>query len=492
MAITTAPHARAWSGPLERLDPCRWRIPMSYQPGMRVPGLVFASEKLMADITMDQSLQQVANVAHLPGIVKASMAMPDIHWGYGAPIGGVAAFDAQRGIVSPGLIGYDINCGVRLMRTDLTAAQVQPVLRALIASLFRNVPCGVGMSGEIALSRADEERVMVQGAAWVVAHGHGVPDDLDHTESRGCLDGADPSRVSDRARARGADQLGTLGSGNHFLEVQAVEHIDDAAAAQALGLFEGQVTVMIHSGSRGFGYQICDDYLDVASDVMGRYGITVPDPQLACAPLASDEGRRYLAAMRCAANYAWANRQCLMHLARATFARVFQRSWNDLGMRLVYDVAHNIAKFERHRVDGRDVTLCVHRKGATRAFPPGHPETPAAYQAVGQPVIIPGDMGRNSYVLTGAPTAMEESFGSCCHGAGRVMSRSEAVRRASGRSITDELAAQGIVVIGHGRKGIDEEQPAAYKDVNEVVDVVHRAGLATRVARLRPLGVIKG
>jgi tRNA-splicing ligase RtcB len=459
---------------------------------MRVPGLIFASEKLLVDIALDQSLQQVANVAHLPGIVKASMAMPDIHWGYGAPIGGVAAFDVQRGIVSPGLIGYDVNCGVRLVRTDLTEAQIQPGLHALIADLFRNVPCGVGMRGDIRLGGIDEERVMVQGAAWAVAHGYGTPDDLDHTESRGCLDGADPSKVSDRARKRGSDQLGTLGSGNHFMEVQVVERIDDAAAATALGLFEGQATVMIHSGSRGFGYQICDDYLDVASDAMDRYGISVPDRQLVCVPLISEEGNAYLGAMRCAANYAWANRQCLMQLARKTFERVFQRSWEELGMRLVYDVAHNTAKFERHRVDGREQTLCVHRKGATRAFPPHHPETPAAYQTVGQPVIIPGDMGRYSYVLVGTPTAMDESFGSCCHGAGRVMSRAEAVRRAAGRSITQELAAHGIIVMGRGRKGIAEEQPAAYKDVNEVVDVVHHAGLAKRVARLRPLGVIKG
>ena len=492
MPTTTATRSRAWSGPLERLDEYRWRIPTSYQPGMRVPGLVFASEKLLIDIALDQSLQQVANVAHLPGIVKASMAMPDIHWGYGFPIGGVAAMDPQTGVISPGGVGYDINCGVRLLRTDLTAEEVRPVLPGLVAGLFRNIPCGVGMSGDIRVGGREEERVMVRGAAWAVAHGYGTPDDLDHTESRGCLDGADPSTVSDRARQRGSDQLGTLGSGNHFMEVQAVERIDDAHAANLLGLFEGQVTVMVHSGSRGFGYQICDDYLDVTSAAMARYGISVPDRQLACAPLTSEEGLNYLAAMRCAANYAWANRQCLMHLARMTFERIFQRSWEDLGMRLVYDVAHNIAKFERHRVNGKEQLLCVHRKGATRAFPPNHPETPEPYQAVGQPVIIPGDMGRHSYVLVGAPSAMEESFGSCCHGAGRVMSRSEAVRRAAGRSIERELAAQGVIVMGRGRTGIAEEQPAAYKDVNDVVDVVHHAGLAKRVARLRPLGVIKG
>jgi tRNA-splicing ligase RtcB len=483
---------RRWTGPLEKVDDCRWRIPQSYSRGMRVPGLVFASERLLADIKEDQSLQQVANVSHLPGIVKASLAMPDIHWGYGAPIGGVAAFDVETGIVSPGMVGYDINCGVRLVRTDLTIEDVQPKLKTLIASLFTDIPCGVGMSGEIRVGRSDAKRLMTQGSKWVVAQGYGTAEDLAHTESQGCLEGADPEQVSDRAIQRGHDQLGTLGSGNHFLEVQAVDTIFDEQAANVMGLSAGQVTVMVHSGSRGFGYQICDDFLDRMGRAMNQYGISVPDRQLACAPLSSEEGRAYLGAMRCAANYGWANRQALMHLARRTFARVFGQSWESLGMGLVYDVAHNIAKFERHLVDGVERTVCVHRKGATRAFPPSHPETPAAYQAIGQPVIIPGDMGRASYVLVGTQTAMEETFGSCCHGAGRVMSRSEAVRKSAGRSIEQELERQGIIVMGRGRKGIAEEQPAAYKDVNDVVDVVHRAGLAKRVARLRPLGVIKG
>ncbi|PIQ83633.1 MAG: RNA-splicing ligase RtcB [Candidatus Omnitrophica bacterium CG11_big_fil_rev_8_21_14_0_20_63_9] len=459
---------------------------------MRVPGLIFTSEKLLQDVAADQSLQQVANVAHLPGIVKASMAMPDIHWGYGFPIGGVAAVDAKDGVISPGGVGYDINCGVRLVRTELTEDQVQPVLKALIAQLFRDIPCGVGMSGDIRISRKDADRLMRQGSRWVIQQGYGAPEDLEHTESGGCLEGADPSRVSDRAFARGDDQLGTLGSGNHFLEVQVIDTVFQEGIANQLGLFQGQVTVMIHSGSRGFGYQICDDYLDVTEAAMRKYGIRVPDRQLACAPLSSEEGQAYLGAMRCAANYAWSNRQCLMHLARMVFERVFQQTWQQLGMRLVYDVAHNIAKFEKHQVEGQERLVCVHRKGATRAFPPGHPETPPAYREVGQPVIIPGDMGRHSYVLVGTQTAMEESFGSCCHGAGRVMSRAEAVRKASGRSIEQELAQQGIVVMGRGRKGVAEEQPAAYKDVNDVVEVVHGAGLARRVARMRPLGVIKG
>ena len=482
----------AWQGPLEKLDDYRWRIPQSYDRGMRVPGVIFTSEKLLKDIQGDQSLQQVANVAHLPGIVRASMAMPDIHWGYGAPIGSVAAFDVKEGVVSPGLVGYDVNCGVRLVRTDLTEDEVRPKLKTLVAALFNDIPCGVGMSGEIRLSKQDADRVMSQGPRWVVSRGYGVEEDVEHTESQGCLEGADPSHVSARAFQRGHDQLGTLGSGNHFLEVQVVDRVDHGEAAAVLGLAEGQVTVMIHSGSRGFGYQICDDYLDVTERAMAKYGITVPDRQLACAPLDSEEGRAYLGAMRCAANYAWSNRQCLMHLARLTFERVFGRSWESLGLRLVYDVAHNIAKFERHRVNGGERMVCVHRKGATRSFPPGHPELPEAYRPIGQPVIIPGDMGRNSYVLIGTQAAMDETFGSCCHGAGRVMSRSEAVRQAAGRSIEQELERQGIIVMGRGRKGVAEEQPAAYKDVNDVVSVVHHAGLARRVARMRPLGVIKG
>ena len=483
---------RAWTGLLEKVDAYRWRIPTSYARGMRVPGLVFADERLLRDIRQDQALQQVANVAHLPGIVTAAFAMPDIHWGYGFPIGGVAAMDAREGVISPGGVGYDINCGVRLLRTDLTVEEMQPTLRTLIVALFNDIPCGVGMSGEIRVNRREADRLMTQGARWAVGRGYGTAEDLAHTESQGGLEDADPSAVSARAFERGQDQLGTLGSGNHFIEVQAVETVHDGDAADVLGLAEGQVTVMIHSGSRGFGYQVCDDALETTSRAMAAYDLSVPDRQLACAPIASEEGRAYLGAMRCAANYAWANRQCLMQLVRRTFERVLGRSWETLGMRLIYDVAHNIAKFERHRVDGKERMLCVHRKGATRSFPPGHPEVPADYQAIGQPVIIPGDMGRNSYVLVGTSRAMEETFGSCCHGAGRVMSRAEAVRRAAGRSIEAELERQGVIVMGRGRKGVAEEQPDAYKDVNDVVRVVHGAGLAKRVARLRPLGVIKG
>ena len=397
---------------------------------------------------------------------------------------------ADHNFVANGFVVH--NCGVRLMTTNLTVEEVQPKLRTLIATLFNTIPCGVGMSGDIRFTARDAPRLMAQGARWAVSQGYGAPADLEHTESQGCLEGADPERVSARAVERGKSQLGTLGSGNHFLEVQAVDTIYDERAASVFGLAPGQVTVMIHSGSRGFGYQICDDYLDVMEGAMTRYGIAVPDRQLACAPVNSEEGQRYLGAIRCAANFAWANRQCLMHLARQAFERVFERAWEALGLRLIYDVAHNIAKFERYTIDGQARTLCVHRKGATRAFPPGHPEVPADYRAVGQPVIIPGDMGRHSFLLSGTASAMQESFGTVCHGAGRVMSRAEAVRRAAGRSIEQELERQGIIVMGRGRKGIAEEQPLAYKDVNDVVDVVHGAGLAKRVARMRPLGVIKG
>ena len=479
---------------LEKIDAYRWRIPKGAVPGMRVDGLIIADEKLLQDVAKDQAVLQVANVACLPGIVKYSLAMPDIHWGYGFCIGGVAAMDPQAGgVISPGGVGYDINCGVRLVRTRLTVDEVRPKLKALVAALFRDVPCGVGMSGEIRVGREDERAVMRQGPRWAVEHGCGVPEDVQHTEAQGCLEGADPDAVSERALQRGKNQLGTLGSGNHLLEVQMVEQLFDEEAARVCGLEVGQVTVMIHSGSRGFGYQVCDDFLALMGRAMAKYGLTVPDRQLACVPIESEEGQAYLGAMRCAANYAWTNRQLLMHLARQSFERVFQRSWQDLGMHLVYDVAHNIAKFEEYEVDGQQRLLCVHRKGATRAFPAGHPELPEDYRSIGQPVIIPGDMGRNSYVLAGSDGAMLETFGTVCHGAGRVMSRTQAVKEAAGRSIEKELEeTRGVIVMGRGYRGVAEEQPKAYKDVNDVVAVVHQAGLARKVAKLRPLGVIKG
>jgi tRNA-splicing ligase RtcB len=479
--------------PLKKIGDCRWEIPKSYKEGMRVPGLVFADEKLLPKIQSDRSLEQVANVAFLPGIVRYSLAMPDIHWGYGFPVGGVAATDPDNGgVISPGGIGFDINCGVRLVKTSLREEDVKPRLRELIQTLFSHIPCGVGESGSIRVEKSEERKMLVKGAKWSVEHGHGIAEDLNHTEANGVLEGADPDAVSDRAYQRGSNQLGTLGSGNHFLEVQKIDQVYDSEVAYQLGLELGQVTVMIHSGSRGFGYQICDDYLETTRRALTKYKISVPDIQLACAPVHSPEGKQYLAAMRCAANYAWNNRQCLMALARQVFERFFGRSFLDLGMHLIYDVAHNIAKFERYRVNGKEKLLCIHRKGATRAFPPGHPELAEDYRKIGQPVIIPGDMGRNSYLLVGTSQAMDETFGTSCHGAGRLMSRTAAVKDARGRSIEKELEEKGIIVIGRGKKGVAEEQPAAYKDVNEVVDVVHKAGIAKKVVRMRPMGVIKG
>lgn len=479
--------------PLKKIDDFRWEIPQDFDPGMRVPGRIYCDEKLLETVRKDQALLQVANVAHLPGIVKYSLAMPDIHWGYGFPIGGVAATDPEKeGVISPGGIGFDINCGVRLIHTNLTFQEVQPKIKTLVATLFNEIPCGVGQSGEIRISNAERAKVVTQGAKFVVKKGYGVEEDLQYTEASGCLEGADPEAVSERAYQRGTDQLGTLGSGNHFLEVQVIDQIFDAEAAERFGLHEGQVTLMIHSGSRGFGYQVCDDFLDEMRRSLAKYHIQIPDIQLACAPVYSPEGKRYLSAMRAAANYAWANRQCLMHLARSVFEKVFQKSWQNMGMHLIYDVAHNIAKFEKHQVDGKEKLLCVHRKGATRAFGPGHPELPEAYRDLGQPVVIPGDMGRNSYLLLGTAQALDETFGTTCHGAGRVMSRAQAVRQSRGRSIQEELEKQGVVVMARGYKGIAEEQPAAYKNVNDVVRVVHEAGIAKRVVRMRPIGVIKG
>jgi len=477
---------------VERIGLFKWMIPQDAKPGMRVPGIVYASDELMAAIRRDASLEQVANAATLPGIVKASLAMPDIHQGYGLPVGGVVATDVAEGVISPGGVGYDINCGVRLLRTNLTRAEALPRLTDLVEALYAAVPAGVGSKGRIRVDPTRPGGPAVKGARWAVEQGYGEAEDLARIESHGALSGADLEAVSQKASERGRGQLGTLGSGNHFLEVQLVEEIHDPAAAGALGLFPEQVTVMIHTGSRGFGHQICTDYLQVMERAMRRYGIQLPDRQLACAPLASPEARQYLGAMRAAANFAFANRQCLSHWSREVFLRVFGVSPRDLAMGLVYDVAHNIAKEEEHQVNGGRRRVVVHRKGATRAFPPGHPELPEVYRAIGQPVIIPGDMGRYSYVLVGTEGAMAETFGSTCHGAGRVLSRHAAVRAARGRSIRQELEAKGIIARATGRGALEEEMPEAYKDVRGVVEVVEKAGLSRIVARLRPIGVIKG
>lgn len=477
---------------LEPAGPNLWRIPQDQHPGMRVDGLVFASSELLQDVFRDQALSQVINVAHLPGIVTASLAMPDIHWGYGFPIGGVAAFDAETGVVSPGGVGYDINCGVRLLASNVELGEVAPRLRDLLAALYRNVPAGVGSEGRITLKPAELKRVLELGSRWAVQQGYGWQEDLERTENEGRLSGADSELLSARARERGLGQLGTLGSGNHFLEVQAVDEIFDQAGAEAYGLRVGQVTVMIHCGSRGLGYQVCEDFLEVLRRATRTYGMELPDPQLACAPVSSPEGREYLAAMAAAANYAWANRQCITHWVREAFQEVLGKPAERLGLHLVYDVAHNIAKLETHSVNGKERLMCVHRKGATRAFPAGHPEVTARYRRVGQPVLIPGSMGTASYVCAGAAMAMEQSFGSTAHGAGRVLSRHAAIRQAQGRSIGAELAAMGIQVMARGRETLAEEAPAAYKDIDEVVETVHQAGLSRKVARLRPLGVVKG
>ncbi|MCX5692340.1 MAG: RtcB family protein [Candidatus Omnitrophica bacterium] len=486
--------AQAWQGKLEKLDNFRWKIPQSYKPGMKVPGLIYANESLLPGIINDKASEQVANVSFLPGIVKYSLAMPDIHLGYGFPIGGVAATDpVNNGVIAPGGIGYDINCGVRLVRSDLILDDLKPRLETLVNALFNNIPSGVGSSGDIKASAKEEEDIFSKGAMWAIKKGYGVKEDLEFTEDKGSMEGADPSKVSVRAYERGKDQSGTLGSGNHFLEIQVIDEIYDGEKADIFGLFKGQITMMIHSGSRGLGYQICDDYVKSMAGCLNKYNINVPDRQLVCAPLDSGEGRAYLSAMKCAANYAWTNRQCLMHLARNVFEKVFNKSWNSLGLNLVYDVAHNIAKMEKHKVDGKERLLCVHRKGATRAFPPGHPDLPELYKKAGQPVIIPGDMGTFSYVLAGAEGSMQETFGSTCHGAGRCLSRSGAVKVCAGRNIDKELFNKsGIIVRAKTRTTLVEEAPEAYKDVSEVVNVVHGAGLSTKVARMRPLGVIKG
>jgi tRNA-splicing ligase RtcB len=485
--------AKNWRSILRKIDPYRWELPQDYKPGMRVPGLIFADEAMLNLMAEDQAIEQVANVAFLPGIVGYSLAMPDIHWGYGFPIGGVAAMRLKDGVVSPGGVGFDINCGARLLRTDLREAEVRPVLRELVNQLFRDVPAGLGGHGPLRLSYAELDDLMVRGARWMVDRGYGLPEDLEVTESQGCLPGADPAVVSQRARQRGLAQLGTLGSGNHFLEVQVVEAIYDRQAADAFGLEEpGQVVVFFHCGSRGFGHQVCQDYLDVMEKAAKRYEIHLPDRQLACAPLDSREGRDYMAAMTAAANFAWANRQCIAHWVRQSFVHIFQKRPEELGMRLIYDVAHNIAKVERHRFDGREVTVCVHRKGATRAFPAGHPEIPAAYRQVGQPVLVPGDMGRYSYLAVGTDQAMAETWGSTCHGAGRLQSRGAARRSLKGVDIAARLAEQGIVVRAQDRSALAEEASEAYKDVADVVEVLEQAGISRKVAKMRPLGVIKG
>ena len=476
---------------IERIDKYRVRIPR--QGSMITDGIVYVDTAMMPHPQEEQSLQQVANVACLPGIVGNSLAMPDIHWGYGFPIGGVAAFDMDSGVVSPGGVGYDINCGVRLMQTALTRPEIEGKLRDLVEALFVNIPSGVGSKRtDMKLSTKDEKNVFIKGARWAVEKGFGYAEDLAHIEEHGAIPDADPDIISDHALERGRPQLGTLGSGNHFVEIDYVEEVYDNAIAEALGLCKDTITISIHSGSRGLGYQICDDFIKVMLKASQKYGIALPDKQLCCAPIKSAEGRSYLAAMACAANYAFANRQMMSHWVRESFEKVLRASPKALQMKLVYDVCHNIAKIETHLVGGKQKQLCIHRKGATRAFPAHHPQVPDDYQETGQPVLIPGDMGRYSYVLVGTERAMEETFGSSCHGAGRVMSRHQAIKAAKGRSITREMENRGIYVRASGRETLVEEMPDAYKDVSKVVEIVHNAGIGKKVVKLRPLGVMKG
>ena len=477
---------------LNRIGDNLWEIPKTGK--MRVPGRVYISQKMLeAQLSEDDALKQVVNVAHLPGIEKYSLAMPDIHWGYGFPIGGVAATNLDGGVISPGGVGYDINCGVRLATTSLKFEDINNKIQNLISKLFQNIPTGVGASGAIKkLSKADLKNVLLKGSIWALENNLGNQNDIVFTEENGTLQGADFSIISERALERGADQLGTLGSGNHFLEVDVVDEIYDQYAADILGLFINQIVVQIHTGSRGLGYQICDDFLKVLQSASKKYGFDLPDKQLACAPIKSQEGQDYLAAMKAAANFAWNNRQVIMHLARKSFLDTFNISIHDLNFNLVYDVCHNIAKIETHKIDNLEKEVCVHRKGATRAFAPGSKQIPTKYMHIGQPVLIPGDMGRYSFVALGTQKAMEETFGSSCHGAGRNLSRHKAMKAAKGRNLLDELKEKGIVIQAKGFKTIAEEMPEAYKDVANVVDVMHKEGITKKIARLRPIGVIKG
>jgi tRNA-splicing ligase RtcB len=469
-----------------------WEIPATGE--MKVPGRVYISKEMLeGNLKEDEALKQVVNVAQLPGIEKYSLAMPDIHWGYGFPIGGVAATNLDEGVISPGGVGYDINCGVRLATTNLEHKRIQNRINDLVTKLFNAIPTGVGASGAIKkLSVNDLKKVLAKGSVWALENDLGSPADIEFTEESGTLKNADSDVVSQRAFERGADQVGTLGSGNHFMEVDVVEEIFDEKVAEVFGLFKEQIVVQIHTGSRGLGYQVCDDYLKVLQQASNKYGFKLPDRQLACAPVSSKEGQYYLAAMKAAANFAWNNRQVIMHLAKKVFKDTFGMTDSELGFKLLYDVCHNIAKIEKHKIGREEKEVCVHRKGATRAFPPGNKMIPEKYQGVGQPVLIPGDMGRYSYVAVGTEKAMEETFGSSCHGAGRNLSRTKAMKNAKGRDLIEELKQKGIVIQAKGYRTIAEEMPGAYKDVSDVVDVMHNEGITNKVARIKPVGVIKG
>ncbi len=483
----------AWTGTLVKKDDFRFEIPKSHKPCMSTSAIIFADDKLIRSVKADSAPEQAANVACLPGIVGKSLAMPDIHWGYGFPIGGVAAFDSEKGIISPGGIGYDVNCGVRLVRTNLTVKDIEPHVKRLIDTVFENVPSGVGEKGKLKLTGKEIDEVLDQGARWAVEKGYGWEDDLVSCEEGGRMTSADPAKVDQKAKQRGAPQLGTLGGGNHFLEIQKVDRIFDEEAAKAFGITStDQIMVSIHSGSRGCGHQIASDYIRVMESALRKYNISVPDRQLACAPVGSKEGQDCFGAMSAAANYAWANRQLILHWTRESFEQALGRNAEEMGMTCVYDVAHNICKLEEHQFEGRRIKVYVHRKGATRAFDSSRPEVPAKYRSVGQPVLIPGDMGSSSYVLVGTPQAMAETWGSTCHGAGRLMSRSQATRQFTANDVVEMLRKRGVYIRAASKDGIVEEAPGAYKDVDDVVGVAHGAGISRIVAKLRPMGVMKG
>ena len=487
-----------WNGPLNKIDDFRYEIPSTYKGEnnnlkMQTSAIIYADESMISSIRMDNAAEQTANMTTLPGIVGKAMAMPDIHWGYGFPIGGVAATDVEKGVISPGGVGFDINCGVRLVRTNLTIDDLdERKIHDIIDEMFKNVPSGLGSKAKVRLNKKQLEDVLYLGAKWAVENGYGWEEDVEFLEENGCLKDADIAQVSEKAKQRGAPQLGSLGAGNHFLEIQKVAKIFDSKAAKAFGIKdEGQITVMIHTGSRGFGHQVCTDHLRVLEQAVKKYDIWLPDRQLACAPITSPEGESYIKAMACAANFAWCNRQMIVHWIRESFERILKTSAEDLDMKIVYDVSHNIAKLEEHKVDGKRRKMYVHRKGATRSFGPGRNEIPLKYRDIGQPVLIPGDMGTESYLLRGTKES-EETFGSACHGAGRVMSRHQAIKKWRGEQIVMDLKERGIYIHPASLKVAAEEAPDAYKDIKNVVNVAHKAGISKKVVKCNPLGVVKG
>jgi len=482
-----------WRGKLTQIDEVRWEISKDYKPGMLVPARIFADAEMLGDMARDLTLEQAVNVCFLKGIYRHSITLPDGHQGYGFPIGGVAATDAETGVISPGGVGYDINCGVRLLSTNLNKSDVVPKMRDIVESMFRNVPSGLGSTGQIKLTPAQLDQVLENGARWAVENGFGWKEDLERLEEGGCMAGANAKKVSQEAKHRGAPQLGSLGSGNHFLEVQTIDKIYEPDVARKFGLErEGQITVMIHTGSRGLGHQVCSDYLRTMERAAGKYNIRLPDRELVNVPANTPEGQDYFTAMKCAANFAWANRQMIVHWVRQSFEQVFHKDAESLGLHIVYDVAHNIAKLEEHEVDGGRKKVYVHRKGATRAFGPGHPDIPSFYRDVGQPVLLPGDMGTASYVMVGTEQAMHETFASTAHGAGRHMSRTAALNRFRGEDVRRKLEAEGVIVRAAKVSIIAEEAPQVYKNIDKVAEVSHKAGIARKVARLKPLGVAKG